>query len=211
MFRIDHLLTLPYDVRITLKYVKNKGMKYNLGLDLGCNDGYKSLYHKKYIKFMIGIDIDISELRKAKNLLDGIIQASATILPFRSDMFDMVTCFHVIEHLKNPQDMLKEIDRVLEVEGENMVVTPNRRRINSRIYKNTLRLGEYDYPSNVDHVYEFTRGEIIDIFRMNTQLSMILFKPLGLFRIPNIGVVPCPKFLAKYADQFLFIYKKRTS
>jgi len=46
-------------------------------------------------------------------------------LPFPSNKFDIVTCFEVLEHLKNPSLALKEIKRVLKEDGTAYISVPN--------------------------------------------------------------------------------------
>jgi SAM-dependent methyltransferase len=46
--------------------------------------------------------------------------------PFREDLFDLVTCFEVVEHLKfSPVPVIREIKRVLKPEGRAVLTTPN--------------------------------------------------------------------------------------
>jgi len=51
--------------------------------------------------------------------------ADAQLLPFRGNVFDEMYSAHVIEHLEDPQQFLREIARVLKRGGMITVVTPN--------------------------------------------------------------------------------------
>lgn len=44
--------------------------------------------------------------------MNNFVQASGLFLPFRSQTFDWVYCFHTLEHLERPTFLLKEIRRV---------------------------------------------------------------------------------------------------
>mgnify|MGYP001204078536 CR=1 FL=1 len=46
-------------------------------------------------------------------------------MPFKDNFFDLVVCAWVFEHLKNPQQSLKEIHRVLKPNGKLIFLTPN--------------------------------------------------------------------------------------
>jgi len=47
--------------------------------------------------------------------------------PFANDSFAVVTCLEVIEHPKEPKNMLNEIRRVLRGDGTLLLSTPNSR------------------------------------------------------------------------------------
>lgn len=54
-------------------------------------------------------------------------------LPYKSKMFDIVTCIEGIEHVENPHLVLHEFNRVLKKGGQLIVTTPNILNIKSRI------------------------------------------------------------------------------
>lgn len=58
---------------------------------------------------------------------------SQDILPFKNSTFDLVTLMHVIEHIKNPEDLIRDIHRVLTADGQLLVATPD---INNLVGKN---------------------------------------------------------------------------
>ena len=45
-------------------------------------------------------------------------------LPFPENTFQTAICSHVLEHMLRPEDVLKEIHRILKVGGEIIVVVP---------------------------------------------------------------------------------------
>ncbi|MBX4205638.1 class I SAM-dependent methyltransferase [Candidatus Microgenomates bacterium] len=49
------------------------------------------------------------------------VQADAHKLPFRSNSFDLVTCYEVIEHLVDPGKALMEMKRVMKKNGRTLV------------------------------------------------------------------------------------------
>jgi len=52
------------------------------------------------------------------------IIADAHLLPFKSGNLDAVICTNVLEHLRNPQDCIAQIARVLRSGGDFIVVVP---------------------------------------------------------------------------------------
>ena len=121
----DYLdLHLAGSIKILANDKKAKGV-----LEVGCGTG-------KLVKFLnengftaVGCDIAEEALKRARkiNKKNSIIKASATKLPFKSGLFDLVAAISLIEHLdKNEsQKFLKEAYRVLKSNGFIFLITPN--------------------------------------------------------------------------------------
>lgn len=186
----------PLDWYVCKQKVSDIGLTENsLILDVGSKDGKKA-------KFVIDkgwlIMSDIS-LPKA---ISPFVLCSATSLPFRSDSFDLVTNFHVLEHIENGETVLKEINRLLKKDGTMLLVTPNAKRftkIYSLIYK-IIKRSPYKYPLNPDHIHEYSAQDIENIMR-NSEFEIYKIEPI--FRRIS-------KYLRirKYCDQWIVIAKK---
>lgn len=92
-------------------------------LDLGCGTGitsirlvYKSIL-KQYIRYLVGLDIDIKKLYKAKILLEDIVLGDASNLHFRSRSFDLIFMIEVLDHLPklNGLRLLTDLDNLCRV------------------------------------------------------------------------------------------------
>jgi len=96
-------------------------------LDIGCGDGTLGHFAKNKYKEVYGIDISEEALRIAEKR--GIIVKKVNLneekLPFENEYFDAVTCLDVIEHVFEPRDLIKEINRVLKRGGILIISTPN--------------------------------------------------------------------------------------
>lgn len=89
-------------------------------LDLGC--GIKPFRHlyDQYVGYSVGVDTPFS-------LHDeGRVEAQALghALPFKDDAFDVVLCTEVLEHVPEPEAVLREIKRVLRRGGRLILTTP---------------------------------------------------------------------------------------
>lgn len=90
-------------------------------LDVGSASGwFLSNIHRKYPKSKcIGVDKYKDAVtfgnKKYKSL--KLIYADAHNLPFKAETFDLVICTEVLEHVKDPDIVLKEIKRVLSRGG----------------------------------------------------------------------------------------------
>jgi len=98
-------------------------------LDIGCGDGGLALYIKEQcsLKEIFGIDVSPKAVRLAKQngVRSFVVDVDNYKFPFPNDYFDGVFCGEIIEHLFDPDHMLKEIKRVLAPGGVCVITTPN--------------------------------------------------------------------------------------
>lgn len=94
-------------------------------LDLGAGAGIiPEMNFKGKVKKMYGLDPD--ERVMLNPFLDSAICSTAEEMPFDDEMFDVIICQNVMEHIENPLVMLAQVKRVLKRGGLFFVKTPNR-------------------------------------------------------------------------------------
>jgi len=95
-------------------------------LDVGCGDGHilKPFLNRSETH---GIDISKNMLQAAANLgiITSVVDLETEQFPFSSNDFDIVVCSEVIEHLITPDNMLREINRVLRPNHCFLLTFPN--------------------------------------------------------------------------------------
>lgn len=152
------------DLAETIKFALNiKGKKH---LDVGCGDGSLIDIAQEKVSGIYGCDISESAVRAAK--VKGIVAICVDLnfgyLPYRDESFDSITCIEVIEHVLDPLNLLKEFYRILNVQGELLVTTPNIRyfrHLNTLLFKGTFPHTTTD--SHVwggGHLHFFTRKDL---------------------------------------------------
>lgn len=111
-------------------------------LDLGCGDGDYSVRLKE-----LGFDVKAADLDIARFKNSGKIDFQecdvSKKLPFADSSFDYILLAEVVEHLKNPYDVIREIGRVLKKEGKLVLSTPNVLNMKSRM--RYLIEGSYEF------------------------------------------------------------------
>ena len=109
-------------IRKILPYVKErKGCSL---LDIGCGPRFAMLRAlSPYIRLGVGIDEEVEDLQYG-NIRTYKLRLDKT-LPFTSDFFQMVTMLAVLEHLDFPEEILKEVRRVMRPEGLLLITTPS--------------------------------------------------------------------------------------
>jgi ubiquinone/menaquinone biosynthesis C-methylase UbiE len=103
-----------------------------LAIDIGCDGrGLLEELSTRY-ELVCGIDIDKNALKKAKEVLLKtnhlqnvmLIASDAHHLPFREQLFDLITCTHVLEHTLFPEIVLSEFLKILKKNGIVFIVVP---------------------------------------------------------------------------------------
>ena len=84
----------------------------NVFLDIGCGDKFLQLPIEEHGITYIGVDIDQCNFESDK-------------LKFSDKTIDIAVMYSVIEHLKNPDNLLTEIQRILKPDGFLIIETPN--------------------------------------------------------------------------------------
>ena len=119
-------------------------------LDLGCGDGSITMLLAKRVgaRRVYGVDLDEGALAEAFKRGLNVFKAdlSKDPLPLPDESVDLVLALEVIEHLMNPDHMLREIRRVLRRGGSLVVSTPN---LASWVNRVALLLGYQPYNAEV--------------------------------------------------------------
>lgn len=89
-------------------------------LEVGCSTGVNTNYLAEFVAEFYGIDIDAQavkygSLQRMKNV--GFIVGDAMRLPYRDNIFDIIVCNHVYEHVPDSTKLMQEIFRVLKPGG----------------------------------------------------------------------------------------------
>ena len=102
-------------------------------LDLGCRSGAVTA-HFLTGNEVTGVDVDPTALERAAER--GIVPVRANAeepLPFEDDSFDAVVAGELLEHVRDPADVVAEVSRVLRPGGTFVGSVPNAFRFQSRL------------------------------------------------------------------------------
>ena len=98
-----------------------------LGVDVGCFNGF-------FVKHMVDLGVNFfgSDFN-SKAIADGVerfglhdrISSASFEMSSESNKYEFVTCFEVIEHVQNPQELMQQLFRIVSPGGLVFVSCPN--------------------------------------------------------------------------------------
>jgi SAM-dependent methyltransferase len=142
-------------------------------LDAACGSGYGSALLSGAAAHVVGVDIALDAVeyaqRHCRSQKAAFAQADCLALPFAAGQFDLVVAFEIIEHLRDADGFLRELQRVLKPAGLLLISTPNR-----------LYYTEDRGAVNPFHAREFSYPEFAELMgRMFPHYSILLQDHVG--------------------------------
>ena len=134
-FTKDHQLREEISIKLIQEVIDKKAKQPQKILSIACSTGVI----EEKIKDRLGLTvfgIDGAKKSLATAHKRGIITKCADVsepLPFENNYFDFVFAGEIIEHLFDSRFFLKEIHRVLKINGYLILSTPNLARIDDRL------------------------------------------------------------------------------
>ena len=140
------------------KYSRTSGKKI---LDIGCGTG-------DFLKYMQNKKWEIDGIEKNEGarkiaIKKNNIRINSDLLSLKEkDKYDVVTMWHVLEHIYYPQSYIKKIYKILKKDGVIIIAVPNCNSYDAKKYKENWVA--YDLPIHVSH---FRKKDIYNIANKN--------------------------------------------
>lgn len=146
-------------------YVKGKKI-----LDIGTANGLFAIESVKKGATSIGLDFSKVALRNARtNAFNShttveLVCADCSILPFKSNIFDILILADLVEHLDQYlyNKLIEECWRVLKKNGRIAIYTPNREHIFDQLRKRNIILSKFE-----EHTNLMNMEEVVNVLKRN--------------------------------------------
>jgi 2-polyprenyl-3-methyl-5-hydroxy-6-metoxy-1,4-benzoquinol methylase len=152
-----------------IKHYKNIGSI----IDIGCATGEFLDFFKKKGWDVTGVEPNEDARNFAVNTYNLNIFDEKNINELPEKKYDIVTMWHVLEHVHDINERVFQLNRILKNEGIAVIAVPNTNSDDASFYK-TFWAG-YDLPR---HLYHFSSNTIKDLFEKKG-FRFIETKPLG--------------------------------
>jgi 2-polyprenyl-3-methyl-5-hydroxy-6-metoxy-1,4-benzoquinol methylase len=189
--------------------------KGSMILEIGCSSGFLTRFLKENQNCQIdAVEKDGKAAEKAKKYTRRIIVGSIEderILRQIEERHDYILLLDVLEHLYNPEKVLKLLQKNLKKEGKILASTPNIASWPSR--KDLFLKGKFEYEESglfdKTHIHFFTYQTFVKLFE-EAGFKVIAVYPeiirlplqLTLTKIPVIGTYFFTSFYKKMASLF---------
>ena len=165
-------------------------------LDLGCGRGGVVELFWREVRLAAGLDPDSPSLAEYRAPGMPIIRGVGENLPFASESFDLIVCLWVLEHLKEPEKVFREVRRVLRPGGHFIFLTPNLRNpllVLNRLGKALPQLQRRLVP----RLYGRREADTFPVqYRANTVQTLRAKAAASGLQVAELRVVPDPTYLA---------------
>lgn len=199
--------------------------KPDLVCDVGCGNGVFTIDLKKRIGCQLhGVDGSEYAVAKAKSIgfneVHLVSDFCSERLPFADDSFDLVICKDVLEHLLDPEFLMKEIVRITKPDGRCLVHVPNHFPIIGRLrflFSNNIDTFNYFPESNrwnFPHIRFFNKRELILLGRRcgaypEVDFSWHFFRPARIAKIfPLIAKLIGNRYSDQTSEGVTILFKK---
>ena len=153
-------------LNLKAKYkIATKGIKKGKALDIGCGVG--DYLHTMETEGWETTGIEPSEEAKAiaKKRTKAQLYSPEEIGQLKDESFDLITMWHVLEHVDDLKTEIAHLERLLKKGGRLVLALPNYKSYDANYYKEYW--AAYDVPRHLNH---FCRISIGNIFK-NSQLK----------------------------------------
>lgn len=144
-------------------------------LDIGCGNGFfLEEVEKLGIKNVFGLEpgkpsVDKASVRIKKKITVDILRPHV----FKTNSFDIITCFQTLDHIVEPNAFLIEIYNVLKTGGKALFIQHNTDGLSVKLF------GENSPIFDIEHIYLFNKATLCKIFEKNN------FRVVEVFDVKN--------------------------
>jgi SAM-dependent methyltransferase len=160
-------------------------------LDLGCGTGYFIHYMTRKNWYCIGVEQDKDAKEFAiKNFGVTVLSPDEFLINNENHSFDVITLWHVLEHLHDFHDYLKKIKQNLKKDGILILALPNPDSFDANYFKEYW--AAWDVPR---HLWHFKKNTLVQLLKTyDFELSETLTMPFDLFYVTLLSASYKKKF-----------------
>lgn len=150
-------------INLKHKYkIATTGLKIGKMLDIGCGVGdFLHTAEQRGWKCM-GVEPSEDATTIAKKRIKAEITSSEDLEQIPDETFDVITMWHVLEHIDNLQWQISQLQRLIKKDGRIVIAVPNYKSYDAKYYKD--KWAAYDVPRHLNH---FKKETIVKIFKDN--------------------------------------------
>lgn len=193
--QIPYLIKTYFNI---IKKIKDDLPKNPKVLEVGCGNGFfiKALVDSGFTKKIFGVEPSTKMVLQTDSYLRKRIKVGflkSNLFPKNS--FDLILCFHTLDHMVDPIKFIKDAYSILKKNGHIIVVVHDTQGLSVKLF------GEKSAIFDIEHIYLFNKKNLSSIFQHNN------FKVTKVFNLINnyplnywIAMSGFPLFFRKSAN-----------
>lgn len=198
---------IPYLIKTYFKIIKEikKDLPKNPKvLEVGCGNGFfiKALVDLGLTKNVFGVEPGSKMVLKA----DSSVRNQIKIDVFKPSLFpkkkfDLILCFHTLDHMFNPKEFIQGAFSMLKNGGYIIVVVHDTEGLSVKVF------GEGSAIFDIEHIYLFNKKTLSEIFLLSN------FKVIKVFNVVNryplnywVGMSGFPPVIKKFTNYIVNIF-----
>lgn len=143
-------------------------------LDIGAGTGAFVHYMQGAGWNATGLEPDAEAIKNAAALFNITLKPSASLFELPSERFDVITLWHVLEHVHSLHDYMEQIKRLCRPDGRIFIAVPNYTSYDAKKYRGDW--AAYDVPR---HLYHFSPASM-EILTEKHGLTIKRIQPMWL-------------------------------
>lgn len=133
-------------------------------LDIGCGTGFFLLSAAQHNWNISGVEPNEKARAIANQKTKNTVFNIDELLKFKPQSFDVITLWHVLEHLPNLEEHISIFKSLLKQNGTLIIAVPNYKSYDAVYYKNFW--AGYDVPRHLWHFSQFSISKIVSKEKM---------------------------------------------
>ncbi len=163
------LAMIPKKIIVKRLKINNKRL-----LDVGCGTGFFLKSMKKLGWQVFGVEPNKAARLAANRLTENAVFDNEQAFEWENSSFDLITLWHVLEHLPNLEKALKNLYRLLDDQGRLIVAVPNHLSYDAKYYNSYW--AAYDVPR---HLWHFSKDSIVSLLSTH-EFELVRTYPMWL-------------------------------
>lgn len=155
LFERIYQLVRSLSLKRKLKLINSFSSEEKNLLDIGCGTGDFLQIAKQNHWIVCGIEPNKNAREIANKKTNNSVFNTKELLNFESNRFDVITLWHVLEHLPNLQNQLSSFKQLLKPNGTLLIAVPNYKSYDANYYKSFW--AGFDVPR---HLWHFSKTSI---------------------------------------------------
>ncbi|MFD1616179.1 class I SAM-dependent methyltransferase [Gelatiniphilus marinus] len=172
LFEKAYHLVRQFSLKKKLKLINSFASKEKNLLDVGCGTGDFLQTAKQNNWKIFGIEPNEQARDIANKKNNNAVFKTDQLLKFQPNSFDVITLWHVLEHLPNLEEQISILKKLLKPNGNLIIAVPNYKSYDATHYKQFW--AAYDVPR---HLWHFNKASVSKLV-LKQAFKVVKIKPM---------------------------------